>query len=90
MDVCYIRQKDQKGWGDAIDCAEKHIGDEPFAVLLGDTITKSKTPCTKQLIDIYNKFEKSTLSLKVISNDKLNKYGIVSASQVEPNIYKIN
>jgi len=51
----------------------KIIGNEPFAVILGDTITKSQTPRTKQLIDIYNKFEKSTSSLKKISNDKLNK-----------------
>ena len=90
VDVCYVRQKNQKGLGDAILCAERHIGDEPFAVLLGDTITKSKTPCTRQLIDLYNKYEKPTLSLKEISNDKLNKYGIIGGSQVEQNIYKIN
>lgn len=89
-DVCYVRQKDQKGLGDAILCAERHIGDEPFAVLLGDTITKSKIPCTKHLIDIYKKCEKPTISLKVITNDKLNKYGIVKANQIKPNIYKIN
>ena len=71
-------------------CVERHIGDEPFAVLLGDTITKSKTPCTKQLIDVYNRFEKPTLSLKEISTDKLNKYGIVDGNQIEPNIYTIN
>lgn len=89
-DVCYVRQKDQKGLGDAILCAENHIGDEPFAVLLGDTITKSPQPCTKQLIDLFNKFKKPTISLKTISNDKLNKYGIVGGSQIEPDIYKIN
>ena len=89
-DVCYVRQKDPKGLGDAILCAERHIGDEPFAVLLGDTITKSRQPCTKQLIDIFNKCEKPTISLKVISNDKLNKYGIVKANQIKQNIYKIN
>ncbi len=90
VDVCYVRQKNQKGLGDAIACAERHIGDEAFAVLLGDTITKSKTPCTKQLIDVYNRFEKPTLSLKEISTDKLNKYGIVDGNQIEPNIYTIN
>lgn len=88
-DVCYVRQKDQKGLGDAILCAEKHIGDEPFAVLLGDTITKSSKPCTMQLIDEFTKTQKPTISLKVISNDKLNKYGIVKASQIKPNIYEI-
>lgn len=82
--------KKSNNLGDAILCAERHIGDEPFAVLLGDTITKAKAPCTKQLIDTFNRYEKSTLSLKVISNDKLNKYGIVEGSQVESNIYKIS
>ncbi|WP_298501063.1 UTP--glucose-1-phosphate uridylyltransferase GalU [uncultured Methanobrevibacter sp.] len=90
VDVCYVRQKEQNGLGDAILQAENHIGDEQFAVLLGDTITKSKTPCTKQLIDVYSRFEKPTLSLKEISTDKLNKYGIVGGSQIEPNLYKIN
>ena len=90
VDVCYVRQKEQLGLGDAILKAERHIGDEPFAVLLGDTITKSKTPCTKQLIDIFNKYQKPTLSLKEISTDKLNKYGIVNGNKIEPNIYKIN
>ncbi|MBQ6099335.1 MAG: UTP--glucose-1-phosphate uridylyltransferase GalU [Methanobrevibacter sp.] len=90
VDVCYVRQREQNGLGDAILCAERHIGDEPFAVLLGDTITKSKIPCTKQLIDIFNRYEKPTISLKTISNDKLNKYGIVEANQSESNIYKIS
>ena len=57
---------------------------------MGDTITKSPQPCTKQLIDIFNKCEKPTISLKVISNDKLNKYGIVKANQIKQNIYRIN
>ena len=90
VDVCYVRQKNQKGLGDAILCAEKHIGDEPFAVLLGDTITKSQIPCTKQLIDLYGRYEKPVLSLKVISDEKLNKYGIIGGSQIEQDIYKIN
>ena len=49
-DIYYVRQKKQKGLGDAILCAEKHIDGDPFAVLLGDTITYSNVPCTKQLM----------------------------------------
>ena len=52
-DIYYVRQKKQKGLGHAIYCAEKHIGDEPFAVMLGDTITRGKIPCTQQLINVY-------------------------------------
>ena len=90
VDVCYVRQKGQLGLGDAILQAESHIGDEPFAVLLGDTITKSKTPCTKQLMRAFDKYQKPTISLKVISNDKLNKYGIIEGTHLEENVFKIN
>ena len=89
-DVCYVRQKDINGLGDAIACAERHIQDEPFAVLLGDSITKSKTPLTKQLIDVFNRFEKSAIAVREVSHDRLSRHGIVDATNVEDNIYKIN
>ena len=89
-DVCYVRQRDLKGLGDAILCAEKHIQDEPFAVLLGDSIMRSKIPLTKQLIDVYNKYNKSTIAIREVSCDRVNKHGIVKASEIEDNIFKIS
>ena len=89
-DICYIRQKEQNGLGDAIRCAEKHVAGEPFAVLLGDTITKGPTPCTKQLIDVYNKYHASAISLEEVPIDKVERYGIIKGSEVEKNIYKIS
>lgn len=89
-DICYVRQKEQNGLGDAIACAEKHVQDEPFAVLLGDSITKGPVPCTKQLIDVYNKYEKSAISLEAVPKEKVERYGIIKGSQVEPNIYRID
>ena len=89
-DICYVRQREQNGLGDAIACAEKHIGSEPFAVLLGDSITKGPTPCTKQLIDVYNKYQKSAISLEAVPQDKIERYGIIKGSSVENNIYKID
>ena len=88
-DICYVRQREQNGLGDAIACAEKHVGDEPFAVLLGDSITKGPTPCTKQLIDVYNKYEKSAISLEAVPKDKVERYGIIRGNQVDNNIYQI-
>ena len=88
-DICYIRQKEQKGLGDAINCAKKHVGDEPFAVLLGDSITKGKTPCTKQLIDIYEKYGKSAISLEEVPQEKVSRYGIIDGVKVEDNVYDI-
>lgn len=89
-DICYVRQKNINGLGDAIACAEKHIWGEPFAVLLGDSITRSKTPLTKQLINVFNEKNKSSIAIREVSCDRVSKHGIVEASQIEDNIYKIN
>lgn len=89
-DICYVRQKNINGLGDAIACAEKHIHGEPFVVLLGDSITRSKIPLTKQLIKVFNEKNKSTIAIREVSCDRVNRHGIVKASQIEDNIYKIN
>lgn len=89
-DICYVRQKDQRGLGDAISCAEKHIGDEAFAVLLGDSITKGPKPCTKQLMDVYEKYDSSVISLEAVPQDKIERYGIIDGTQAEQNVYEIN
>jgi len=82
-DIYYVRQKTQKGLGDAIHCAEKHVGDEPFAVMLGDTITKGNVPCTKQLIDVYNKFNTSALAVERVPCEKVERYGIIKGTKIE-------
>jgi len=89
-DIYYVRQKEQKGLGDAIYCAKKHVGNEPFAVMLGDTITKGSMPCTKQLINTYNKFESSAIALEKVPNEKVERYGIIEGLEIEKDIYKIN
>ena len=89
-DIHFIRQKKQKGLGDAIYCAKKHVGDDPFVVMLGDTITKDKVPCTKQLIDIYEKYGKSVIALEEVPDEKVERYGIIGGEEIEPNIYKID
>lgn len=89
-DVCYVRQKDMNGLGDAILCAQKHIEDEPFAVLLGDSITRSKIPLTKQLIDVFNQKNKSAIAIREVSCDRVSRHGIVDAVSIDDEIYKIN
>ncbi len=89
-DICYVRQKKQEGLGDAISCAQKHVGDEPFAVLLGDTITYSKIPCTKQLLDVFEKYGGSTIAIEELPKEKIERYGIVDGTRMEDNIYKVN
>lgn len=76
VDICYVRQKERNSLGDAIKCGERHIGKEPFAVLLGDSITKGPTPCTKQLIDVYIKYDAFSISFEEVPLEKVERYAI--------------
>ena len=88
-DIYYVRQKEQKGLGDAIYCARKHIDGEPFAVLLGDTITRSDVPCTRQLIDVYEKYGSSAIAVEEVPLDKVERYGIINGQKKDENLYLI-
>ena len=89
-DICYVRQKNLKGLGDAILSAERHVDGEPFTVFLGDSITQSEVPCAKELIDVFNKYKKSTISIREVPKDKTCSYGIVDSTNIKSNLYKIN
>ncbi|MGC9516063.1 MAG: UTP--glucose-1-phosphate uridylyltransferase GalU [Methanomicrobiales archaeon] len=88
-DIYYVRQKKQQGLGDAIYCARKHIDDETFAVLLGDTITRSKIPCIKQLIDVHQKYGSSAIAVEEVPDEKIERYGIINGKLIGENTYKI-
>ncbi|WP_158735771.1 UTP--glucose-1-phosphate uridylyltransferase GalU [Alteribacillus sp. YIM 98480] len=75
--IHYIRQKEPKGLGHAIQCASRFIGDEPFAVLLGDDIVRSETPCLRQLMDTYERFSSSVVGVQQVADEDVSKYGIV-------------
>ena len=88
-DIHYIRQKEQKGLGDAIYCAKKHIGNEVFAVLLGDDIIKSEIPCIKQLMSVHKKYKCSIIALEKVPKEKISDYGIIKGKKVSNSLYKI-
>ena len=77
VDIHYIRQKEPKGLGHAVWCARKFVGDEPFAVLLGDDIVQADTPCLKQLMDEYEKTLSSVIGVQTVPEDETYRYGIV-------------
>ncbi|MFC3799923.1 UTP--glucose-1-phosphate uridylyltransferase GalU [Cohnella sp. GCM10012308] len=81
IDIHYIRQKEAKGLGHAIWCARNFIGDEPFAVLLGDDIVRSETPCLKQMMDVYDKVQSSVLAVKRVPDDEISRYGVVDPAE---------
>ncbi len=88
-DIYYVRQKEQNGLGDAILCAKKHVDGDAFAVLLGDTITRSNVPCTKQLFDIYNKYNSSTIAIEKVPDEKVERFGIIKGNKISESLYEI-
>jgi len=89
--IHYIRQKEPKGLGHAIYCARRFIGDEPFAVMLGDDIVQSDdTPCLKQLMDVYSERQSSVVGVQKVSKEDVSKYGIIGYEEKESeSIYKV-
>ncbi|MCH6269451.1 UTP--glucose-1-phosphate uridylyltransferase GalU [Neobacillus citreus] len=77
VDIHYIRQKEPKGLGHAVWCARNFIGNEPFAVLLGDDIVQAETPCLKQLMQEYNRTHASVIGVKRVPDNETNRYGII-------------
>ncbi|WP_326498366.1 UTP--glucose-1-phosphate uridylyltransferase GalU [Clostridium brassicae] len=89
VDIYYIRQKEPKGLGHAINCARTFVGDEPFAVMLGDDVVDSETPCLKQLIDCYSEYKTSILGVQEVPTKDVDKYGIVRGIHIEDRVYKV-
>ena len=85
----YIRQKDSRGLGDAIYYARQHVGDEPFAVLLGDSIVTAERPCIAQLIDVYARYAAPVIGLEEVPVEMVDRYGIVGAECVEGRVYEV-
>src|SRR5690625_4925608 len=90
IDIHFIRQKDPQGLGHAVWCARKFIGDEPFAVLLGDDIVESETPGLRQLIQQYEETERSIVGVQQVPEEETNRYGIVDPSTSEGRRYKVH
>ena len=91
VNIDYIRQKEPKGLGDAIYCARYFIGDEPFAIMLGDDMVDNGQgpPCLKQLIDAYEDHNASILGVQEVDKENTDKYGIIDGQKLSDNIYKV-
>ncbi|KAB7708164.1 UTP--glucose-1-phosphate uridylyltransferase GalU [Bacillus aerolatus] len=90
VDIHYIRQKEPKGLGHAIWCARKFIGNEPFAVLLGDDIVKSAKPCLKQMMEQYERYNASILGVQSVAEEEVSRYGIVDGNLIGERFYSVN
>jgi UTP--glucose-1-phosphate uridylyltransferase len=90
VDIHYIRQKEPKGLGHAVWCARNFIGDEPFAVLLGDDIVQAETPCLKQLMNEYDETLSSIIGVKRVPENETNRYGIIDPSEQHGRRYNVS
>ncbi|MDT8861109.1 UTP--glucose-1-phosphate uridylyltransferase GalU [Alkalihalobacillus sp. MEB130] len=90
VDIHYIRQKEPKGLGHAIWCARKFIGNEPFAVLLGDDIVRAEKPCLKQMIEQYDRYKSSILGVQTVRDEDVSRYGIVDGKEIGERFYNVN
>lgn len=90
VEIHYIRQKEPKGLGHAVWCARKFIGDEPFAVLLGDDIVRAETPGLKQLIQQFEETQSSVVGVQTVADNETHRYGIIDPSTKEGRRYQVN
>lgn len=85
----YLRQKEPLGLGHAVLCAHQFVGNEPFAVLLGDDIVRSKRPCLQQLLDLYAEMPGTILAVAEVPPEDVNKYGILDAEPLRDGVYRV-
>ncbi|MGG0492163.1 UTP--glucose-1-phosphate uridylyltransferase GalU [Priestia megaterium] len=90
VEIHYIRQKEPKGLGHAVWCARKFIGDEPFAVLLGDDIVQAETPCLRQLMNQYDETLSSVIGVQTVTENETNRYGIVDPISSNGRRYQVD
>lgn len=88
--IVSTRQQSPRGLGHAVLCAKDIVGNEPFAVLLGDDLVDSEFPCTKQMIDVYNKYGKSVVALMKVSDEDISKFGCAAGTELEPGVLDLN
>ncbi len=88
-DLNYVRQKEAKGLGHAVLCARKFIGNEPFAILLPDDIIAGKTPCLKQMMEVYEEMGGTVIAINEIPEHDVNKFGIIKGVPAGKNLFRI-
>jgi len=89
VEIYYVRQKRALGLGHAILCGKDFIGNEPFAVLLGDDIIDSRSPCLKQLLDVYELQHGSVLALEKVPMENISSYGCVKADRISERVFQV-
>jgi UTP--glucose-1-phosphate uridylyltransferase len=87
--IHFVWQKELRGLGDAVYHARQHVGNEPFVVLLGDTLIESKTPVTRQLIKVFEEHRQSVVILEEVEPSKVSRYGIMKGKAIRDGLYRV-
>ncbi len=90
INLHYVRQHEARGLGDAIYCAKSFVGDEHFAVLLGDDIVDAEKPCLKQMLEVYEEYGASVLGVQTVPEADVSKYGIIAGEQISDRVYRVH
>jgi len=91
VNIHFVWQHEQNGLGDAIHYARDHVGNEPFAVLLGDTVLESseERPVTRQLMDVYNRYEELVVALEEVPRERVSRYGVIDGKEIGSGVYLV-
>lgn len=88
-DIHFVWQKEMKGLGDAIYCARHHVQDEPFVVLLGDTVINAAEPAARQMQQLFQEKKESIVLVEEVEPSRISRYGVIDAEQIEPHVYLV-
>ena len=87
--IHFVWQKELRGLGDAVYCARHHVGDEPFVVLLGDTVIRSDVPAARQLMGVFERYQESTVLLEEVDRSMVSRYGVIDGREIEDGLFVI-
>ena len=88
--VFYVRQNEPRGLGHAILCARPLVGQEPFAVFLGDDVVAARTPCMRQLLDVFERYRGPVIAVERVPPERIHRYGVIAGRLLGDNVYEIS
>lgn len=88
-DIFYVRQKEPRGLGHAVACARAFVGNEPFAVMLGDDVVRAEVPCLKQMLAVYERLGAPVIAVEEVPEPDVEKYGVIRGEKVEPALWRV-
>lgn len=88
--VHFVWQREMNGLGDAVSYARYHVGDEPFAILLGDTIFDAEKPVLGRLLEVFSRYKEPVVAVEQVSKEKVSRYGVIDAKEIEKDVFLVN